>query len=198
MADSLREYVKIRDVTGIVRFLTVNLGPPIAEVLTLGAPVPAAHFVEKPYPAILDFVTLLDANSVPWHARVSAGGALESVQGNINGVTMAGYGVFGLALRGATWNIFTLVVSMAGVLSFTNTAAPDNDIINPDYVDGTSLVAFCRQHNLAYRPDERIMPRSATHCPVDGARLVGWRDLVRGLEYGEDAASIDAYENERW
>jgi len=198
VADSTREYVKIRDVSGIVRFLTVNLGPPIVAVLTLGAPVPAASFVEKPYPAILDFVTLLDTNSVPWHARVNAGGTLESVQGNVNGVTMAGYGVFGLTLRGATWNTFTLVVSVAGVLSFTNTAAPANDIINPDYVDGTSRVAFCRHHNLAYRPDERITYRAATHCPVDGARLVGWRELVRGRQYGDDAASNDAYENERW
>lgn len=197
MADSVQEYVKIRATNGVVYFLTVNLGPPITAALTLGPPVPAASFVEKPYPAILDFVTLLDTASVPWHARVNAGGALESVQGNIGGLTMAGYGVFGLTLRGATWNTFTMAVSLAGVVSFTNTAAPANDIINPDYVDGTSRVAFCRQHNLAYRPDERIVYRSATHCPVDGARLRGWRDLVRDRQYSDDAASRDDYD-ERW
>ena len=198
MADSLREYVKIRDVNSVVRFLTVNLGPPITSVLTLGAPVPAASFEEKLYPAILDFVTLLDSAGTPWHMRANAGGSLESVDADVGGLNMAGYGVFGLRLRGATWNFFDYAVSVAGVLSVTNTPAPNNDIINPDYVDGTSRVAFCRQHNLVYRPDERIVYRSATHCPVDGARLRGWRDLVRDRQYGDDAASRDAYDDERW
>lgn len=198
MADSLREYVKIRATNSVVYFLAVNLGPPIVSALTLNAPVPAASFEERRYPAILDYVTLLDSAGGPWHMRATAAGTLESVEGDVGGVTMAGYGVFGLRLRGATWNFFDYVVSVAGVLSITNTPAPANDIIDPDYVNGTSRVAFCRQHNLAYRPDERIVYRSATHCPVDGARLRGWRDLVRDRQYGDDAASRDAYEDERW
>ena len=198
MADSLREYIKTRGADGRVWFLTVNLGPPIVAALTLGAPVPAASFVEKPYPAILDFVTVLDTAGTPWHVRVNAGGALETVDADTGGLNMAGYGVFGLTLRGATWNTFTLTVSPLGVLTIPNTPAPNNDIINPDYVNGTSRVAFCRQHNLAYRPDERQHFRAATHCPVDGARLRGWRDLVRDRQYGDDAASRDTYEDERW
>ena len=78
MADSLREYVKIRDVNGIVRFLTVNLGPPIVSALTLSTPTPLASFEEKPYPAILDYVTLMDSAGFPWHARISALGAIET------------------------------------------------------------------------------------------------------------------------
>ena len=89
-------------------------------------------------------------------------------------------------------------VSSVGVIMITNTPAPANDIVDPDYIDGTSRVAFCRQHNLVYRPDERITYRAASHCPGDGARLRGWRDLVRDRQSGDDAASRDAYDDERW
>ena len=198
MANSLREFIKTRGADGRVWFLTVNLGPPIVSALTLNAPTPAASFEEKAYPAILDYVTLLDTSNGAWHMRVSAAGVLETLDADVGGLTMAGYGVFGLRLRGATWNFFDYTVSTVGILTIPNTPAPNNDLINPDYIDGTARVAFCLQHNLAYRPDERIVSRAATHCPVDGARLRGWRDLVRDRQDGDDAASRDAYEDERW
>lgn len=194
MATSLREFVKVRAVNDIVWFLHALEGTPPTSVLALGAPT--TGFEEKPYPAILDYFTLVDSSGTPWHARASAGGILETVRGNVGGLNMAGYGVFGLGLRGATWNTFSYTVSIAGVLSIVNTPAPANDIANPDYVDGTSHVAFCRHHNLAYRPDERIVYRSATHCPVDGARLRSWRDVVRERDRGDDSA--DAADHERW
>ena len=198
MADSLREYIKIRDVNGIVRFLTVNLGPPIVSALTLSTPTPLASFEEKSYSAIIDYVTLLDSAGGPWHMRVSAAGTIETLEADVGGLNMAGYGVFGLTLRGASWNTFSYVVSTGGVITITNTAAPTNDVINVDYVDGTSRVAFCRQHNLVYRPDERIYRNAATHCPVDGARLRGWRDLVRDRGDGEDSASQTDPFGQRW
>ena len=198
MADSIREYVKMRGADGIVRFMTVNLGPPIVSALTLSTPVPLASFEEKPYPAILDYVTLMDSAGFPWHARISALGAIETLDADSAGLQMAGYGVFGLTLRGATWNTFSYAVSTGGVITIVNTPAPTNDYINVDYTDGTSRVAFCRQHNLVYRPDERIYRNAATHCPVDGARLRGWRDLVRDRENGEDSASQTDPYDQRW
>ena len=198
MADSLREYIKTRGADGRVWFLRPLEGVPVTTTLTLSAPSPAASFAEKPYAAILDYVTLLDTSNGAWHMRVSAAGAIETLEADVGGLTMAGYGVFGLRLRGATLNVFDYTVSVAGVITIANTPAPNNDIINPDYVDGSSRVAFCRQHNLAYRPDARIVYGSATHCPVDGARLRSWRDLVRDRQGSEDAASRPAYDDERW
>lgn len=197
MATSLRQYIKTRAANGAVYFLTVTPGPPIVTALTLSSPAPAASFEERPYSAIPDYFTLLDSAGFPWHLRVSALGAMETLDADSGSLQMAGYGVSGLVLRGATWNTLTYVVSTLGILSITNTPAPTNDIVNPDYVNGTSRVAFCRHHNLAYRPDERIVHRSATHCPVDGARLRSWREMVRGQSVGEDGASQDG-SGERW
>ena len=198
MAASLRDYVRIRATNAVVYFWTVNESPPTTS-LSFSEPQPIANFeVKDTTRQILDYITLLAPDGSPWHLRVNAGGALESVDGDVGGLIMNGNGIFGIIFRGSTWNQMSYGVSSVGVIMITNTPAPANDIVDPDYLDGTSRVAFCRQHNLVYRPDARIVYGSATHCPVDGARLRGWRDLVRDRQSGEDVASRDTYEDERW
>ena len=198
MANSLREFIKIRSSTGVVWFLTFNETVPPTTALTLGEPQPRVSFEEKALSQIPDFVTLAAPDGGPWYARVDGVGMVETLEADVNGLNMSGYGIAGLILRGSTENRMQYAVSNAGVLSIVNTPAPTNDVINVDYLDGTSRVAFCRQHNLVYRPDERIYRNAATHCPVDGARLRGWRDLVRDRENGEDSASQTDPYDQRW
>lgn len=57
--------------------------------------------------------------------------------------------------------------------------------IDENYVDGTVRLNYCFQHGLFYRPDPRIFPLSATHCPIGNHPLVSWADWVNGRR-GDD------------
>ncbi len=163
MASSLREYILARDVGGIVWFWTI--GGTVLTSLSPSEPTPLAEFEELRFSQPPDFFRLTDSDGRPWFMRISAVGTIEVFEADIGGMSTPGYGPpGGLTLRGATRNTFTYAVSPFGLLSIVETAAPTG-ILDPDYVDGTFRINYCREHGLPYRPDERIYPLSSTHCP---------------------------------
>ena len=54
--------------------------------------------------------------------------------------------------------------------------------IDPNYVNGTQSINYCPFHKLPYRVDTRIYPNGETHCPKGNHPLIGYLDILRGVE----------------